>query len=84
MQISDDDLLQKYPLSYNDVCKRCKESIDGFGQNGLFNEIMKTLKQQSSLAVQRKHNPKKPNSSCTVFYAEEIIGEIEKRYHSQG
>lgn len=80
VKVDEETLFSLYPLSYNDVCRKCREEITGFKQNSEFNRIMSDLKQNpqyTKIRALRPHNPKTPKTGC---YAENIIEEIRKQY----
>lgn len=82
--LSDEELFNKYPLTFADVCCKCRERIQGFKQNNDFYNIMRKLKENPTLSHQRKLNPKSKSTSITTLYSESIIDEIEKEYNQRG
>ena len=80
VNLSDDEILKIFPLTYKDICNRCKTEIAGFKQNNEFNKIMAELKNNPVLAYERKHNPQSKKSAKTTLYSENIIEEIKKKY----
>lgn len=78
VQLSDEDIFEEFPLTYDMVINRCKSEINFFKKNKRFNEVMKRLKENKSLAYTRKLNPKNNKSNKTVIYSENIINEIKK------
>ena len=81
VNLSDEEIIKIYPLTYKDVCERCKTEIVGFKQNNDFNKIIAELKENSIFAHTRKLNPQSKKSAKTTFYSESIIKEIFKRYN---
>ena len=81
VNLSDEEIIKIYPLTYKDVCERCKTEIVGFKQNNDFNKIIAELKENSIFAHTRKLNPQSKKSAKTTFYSESIIKEICKRYN---
>lgn len=82
VQLTDEELLSRYPLSYQEVSERCRKEIPGFKQNRVFTGIMRELKENKSLCHERKLNPKSKKTSITTLYAEQVIDEIKRRYNS--
>ena len=80
VNLSDEEIIKIYPLTYKDVCTRCKAEVDGFKQNNDFNKLLAELKTDGLLAHTRKLNPQSKKSVKTTFYSEGIIDEIKKRY----
>lgn len=78
--LSDEEFMKQYPLSYADVCSKCRERIEGFKQGKQFNKIMAELKKDIKFAFTRKLNPNSSKSSKTTFYAEAILTEISNQY----
>ena len=80
VNISDEGLVENYPLTYKNVWKMCKKEIEGFKKGSKFDIIMKPLKEDPTLSYCRKANPKSDRSAKTYLYSEEIIEEIKERY----
>lgn len=80
VQLSDQEFVRQYPLSYGDVCSKCRDRIEGFKQSQKFNMIMVEIKKNAQFAFTRKLNPNNSKSSKTTFYAECVIDEIANRY----
>ena len=78
--ITDEEFIKQYPLSYAEVCSKCRESLDSFKQGKQFNQIMAELKNNKKFAFTRKLNPNNSKSSKTTFYSESIISEIISIY----
>lgn len=78
--ITDEEFIVQYPLSYAEVCSKCRESLDSFKQGKQFNQIMAELKNNKKFAFTRKLNPNNSKSSKTTFYSESIISEIISIY----
>lgn len=82
VNLSDDEIIKVYPLTYKDVCERYKAEITGFKQNNEFNKILSELKSNAVFAHIRKLNPQSKKSAKTTFYAEDIIEEIKKKHYT--
>lgn len=82
VNLSDDEIVKIYPLTYQDACEKCRLEIAGFKQGKKFNAIMASLKNNNTFAYTRKLNPKKAKSSKTTLYAASIIDEIKRKYET--
>ena len=80
INLSDDEILKVYPLTYKEVCEQCKAQIAGFKQNKEFREVMSGLKNNALFAHTRKLNPQSKKTAITTFYSKSIIEEIKKHY----
>jgi len=82
VHLSDEEIINKYPLKYYDVWHICKEKIQGFKKNQDFNNIMNNkIKKDPTLSYKRKLDPKNERSSSKYFYSELVIDEIKKEYN---
>lgn len=80
VKITDEGLVENYPLIYSEVWKKCKNVIKGFKKDKKFDNIMKELKKDRKYGYERRANPKSERSGTTYLYSGEIIDEIKKRY----
>lgn len=80
INLSDEEIIKVYPLTYKDVCERCRTEVEGFKQNNEFNSILSKLKGNSMFAHTRKLNPQSQKSAITTLYSESVIGEIKRMY----
>lgn len=80
VSISDEELIERYPLQYRNICEQCKEKIQGFKQNGKFNSIMKKIKANPRFAFVRRLNPNNKKSSQVTLYATNAVDEIVRIY----
>ncbi|SEV93490.1 DUF3644 domain-containing protein [[Clostridium] fimetarium] len=80
MQLSDDELFARYPLTYKEVSKCCKNRLKDFKQDKKFNEIIKHVKDGSQYCYNRKLNPKSKTIVATTFYSQLAVEEIIKEY----
>lgn len=82
LQLSEEEYIGIYPLTYEDVWKSCKKKISGFKKGQLFNSIMKEIKKNPQLCYERKANPKSEKSAKTYLYSKDVVNEIIKNYIS--
>ena len=80
VRLSEEEYIENYPLTYNDVWQTCKLKREDFKKDKQFDSIMKKLKKKSNLCYERKTNPKSEKSLTTCFYSKEIIEEVLKLY----
>lgn len=80
INLSDEEIIKVYPLTYKDVCERCKTEVEGFKQNKEFNSILSKLKSDRIFAYTRKLNPQSKKSATTILYSESVIEEIKRIY----
>lgn len=83
VSISDEGIIEQFPLQYKDVCKQCKEKIPGFKQNKKFNIIMRKIKANPKLAFVRRLNPNNKKSSQVTLYAINVVEEIARIYREE-
>ena len=84
MQLSDDEIIKIYLLTYKDVCERCKAEVVEFKQKNDFNKVLVELKSNSLFAHTRKLNPQSKKTITTTLYSENIVEEIKKQYSTMG
>ncbi len=80
VKLNDEGFVSSFPLSYRDVCTRCKKEVPNFKQGKKFNGIMAEIKKDARYAFTRKLNPNSSKSSKTTFYTESVIAEIAQRF----
>lgn len=80
VNLSDEEFVSRYPLSYSNVCAKCKKEVPNFKQGKKFNGIMAEIKKDAQYAFTRKLNPNNSKSSKTTFYTENVIAEIARRF----
>lgn len=80
VKLNDEGFVSSFPLSYRDVCARCKKEVPNFKQGKKFNGIMAEIKKDARYAFTRKLNPNSSKSSKTTFYTESVIAEIAQRF----
>ena len=83
VNLSDEEFVKQYPLSYNDMCTHCKSLIVGFKQGKMFNDIMGEIKKDPRFAFTRRLNPNNSKSSKTTFYTNDAVGEVVSRYSTE-
>jgi len=80
IKLSEEQLRDKYPLSYGDVTKECKTRYTEFKRKQEFNDLMRQFKEDSKYAHMRELYPGNPKSPKTHFYSKSIFTELDKYY----
>ena len=80
VNLSDQEFMKQYPLSYKELCLGCKNTIFGFKQGKKFHGIVSEIKKDPQFAYKRKLNPNNLKSVETIFYADCVINVIAHRY----
>ena len=78
VQLTDAGFSEKYPLTYKDVVKGCRELIPDFKQNPRFHQAMRTVKQDPELAYERRLDPNKASGTGKYFYARATPEHVQK------
>ncbi len=78
--LTEEQVKDKYPFVYKDLVGQCRSRYENFLQNGKFNNLMKSFKEQSKYHHLRLLNPDNPRSARTDFYSEAILTELDKHY----
>lgn len=78
--ISEEDILNKYPLTYIDITSKSKTRYNNFKQDKIFHKIMKEVKEDDKLYHERKLDPDNPSSMKKGFYSTNIWKVLDKNY----
>lgn len=78
--LSEEDIRQRFPYSYMDVCAKAKERYSDFKRGSGFNAIMKEIKRESKLCFQRKLDNTNPKSQSQYFYSTNIWQKLDLLY----
>lgn len=68
IELSEENIKSRYPLTHDALIMKCKERYSDFKQGTNFNEIMKSIKQDSKLYHSRKLDPDNQKSPKKPFY----------------
>ena len=68
IQVSDEEALDHYSATYNDVVAACRGRYRNFLKNKKFNQQMILVKADPDCAHLRKLNPKSESSAEAFFY----------------
>lgn len=80
IKITEEDITKKYPLTYNELTKKCNSRYSDFKLNNEFHEIMRTLKLDSTYSHNRKLDPNNPKSTVKTFFNTNIFKELDNKY----
>jgi hypothetical protein len=78
--LTEENILEKYPLSHKDVIIKAKHKYLDFKQNNKFNELMKEIKKNESICFTRKLDPNSKSSQKKDFYSGNIFQILDKHY----
>lgn len=81
INMSEEDLRRRYPLTYKDVVERARKIYSDFKQGKNFNDIMRNIKTNEKLYYERKLDAQNPKSQKKGFYSANIWQELDKSYH---
>ena len=68
VRISDDELLELYPDTYDSMVQACRNRYQDFKQDADFRHHMRTMKADPEIAKERHLNPIRPSSTSQFFY----------------
>ncbi|WP_199287349.1 DUF3644 domain-containing protein [Acinetobacter portensis] len=80
VQLSEEDISDKYPWNYDVLTTRCTKRYSDFKVNNKYHELRKKLESDKKYAYQRLLDPSNPNSSKKTFYNSNILKEFDQNY----
>lgn len=80
INLSDDEIDKRYPLSFNDLIKILRKRYSDFKQDKTFNEINKEIRANVKNAYQRFLNNKEKTGTCRWQYSSNILTDFDKYY----
>ncbi|MDQ8209772.1 DUF3644 domain-containing protein [Coraliomargarita sp. SDUM461003] len=80
IQLSEEDVMDKYPWDYGNLCAYLKNRYIDFLQNPKYHRIRKALEDDKRYCLERLLDPTNPKSSIKRFYNPNIIREFDKNY----
>lgn len=83
VQLSEEDISDKYPWNYDVLNTRCIKRYSDFKINGKYHEIRKKFESEQKYAYQRLLDPSNPNSSKKIFYNSNILKEFDQHYEKK-
>lgn len=79
--IKEEDIRKRFPLSYDDIWKKCQTRYADFKKNRKFNEIMKRIQSNDRLTHTRKLDTDNPKSMTKKFYSTNVWRELDREYN---
>lgn len=83
IQLSDSQILEKYPWDYKELTKRCRDRYTDFKCNSTYHKIRKQFDKDAAFSHKRLLNPLNPKSTGQRFYSPNILNEIDKHYQKK-
>ena len=80
VNLTDEEIDIRYPLSYEDLVIKLKERYTDFKQDKKFHELNKEYRKNIDNAYQRFLNNKKKTGSCRWQYSNNILNFFDKNY----
>ncbi len=79
IQLSEEDIRQRYPWDYETLTKTCQSRYDDFKVNRLYHDVRRSLESDRRFCYERRLDPKKPKP-VKRYYNPSIINELDKHY----
>ena len=80
VQLSEEDVRDKYPWSYGILSGRLANQYSDFSMNHKYHDLRKTLEENPKFCIVRYLDPGNPRSSTKKFYSPNIVREFDKHY----
>jgi len=80
LEVSEENILKKFPLEHADLVKELKNRYSDFVVNRKYHILKKQLACDIAYAKTRFYNPKNPKSGAQVFYSKKIIEKFDDHY----
>lgn len=78
--LTEEQILKKFPWSYKEVSKRCRERYADFKQDKVFNSYMSEIKSNPKLCAHRKLYVDNSKSPKTVYYSTNVLKYFDEKY----
>lgn len=78
VQLSEEDISDKYPWNYDVLTTRCSKRYSDFKINTKYHKLRKKFELDQIYAYQRLLDPSNPNSSKKTFYNSNILKEFDQ------
>lgn len=79
VQLTEEDIRQRYPWDYLELTRRCQDRYKNFQVNKKYHQIRKDLETDQRFAHERRLDPEKPKPK-KIFYAPAILEELDRYY----
>lgn len=80
VQLSEEDINDKYPWNYDVLTTRCSKRYSDFKINTKYHKLRKKFELDQIYTYQRLLDPSNPNSSKKTFYNSNILKEFDQHY----
>ena len=80
LALSDDQLLERYRLTYNELTEKCKERYSDFSANTQYHKDRKKIASSPKYGIMRYLDPKNPKGQKKPYFSEAIFTEFDKIY----
>lgn len=80
IKLTEENIKEKYPLTYDDVCTGASKRYNDFKRNQYFHDSMSKIKQDNKLCHQRRLDPDNKKSMTKPFYNSNIWKELDQIY----
>ncbi len=80
ISLSEEEIRQRYPLTYTEICEKAKARYNDFKRGQKLNSIMKGVKLKSKLYYERKLDTQSPKTQKKGFYSTNVWQELDKHY----
>ena len=81
VSISDDEALQTFSVSYNQLVDECRTRYPNFKQNQQFHQVMKAVNEDPNCTYERKLDPTLEKSTKKRFYnLQQTIANLDNEY----
>lgn len=80
IRLVEEDIMDKYPWSYDVLSTRLKKRYSDFKMNAEYHDLRAKLMKDKKFCHQRLYNPAKPKSGSKPFFNPNIIKEFDKKY----
>ena len=80
VSLGEEDLRDKYPWDYVELCKQLSKRYKDFKQNKKFQEIKKTFSSNKQFVNSRYLDTRNLKSAKKDFYSQSVLGVFDKHY----
>ena len=80
ISLSEEDIRKRFPHTYEDIVRKCRERYVDFKRNNLFHTYMKEVKLNDKLVHTRKLYPDNPKSSVAILYNGAVFKFLDEKY----
>ena len=78
--LSEENIRKRFPLSYDEVCEKCRDLYLDFKQNDHFYAIMRGIKADEKLCHVRKLDMNNPKSPKKPLFSSNVFKELDQHY----